>query len=635
MLWNQILHSKLGRTLALLARRMWRTKSFWLRGLFCWLIGVFAFFSDNPSDFDTRMDLRAPQPIRSPIVLLEFSEQDWAELHLRDHNVVGPLKDIVSFSDSLYWDTKLWAKILSLVLKDQPKAVGVSLFFSENFHYGEMSAPENSIFKDPRIFWSADLDSSGRPLLPSFATHLNRNLGVRGVRPDEDGVIRRFHSALAHIPHLSVRLTEQFQAKQKISQLESKPETASEESQLINFMGPSGTFPKVGLQEILSENVPKDFFKDRIVIIGTTSASFANPDFPQQAPQQDWFLTPVGKLSRAEVLANIADNLLGKKWIRKFSNTFYFTLLFLLMLLSVWIIRDYPQSVALVFFVWVGTLLAALSAWVFDSFFFWIPIRAPVFQLGATYIVFLSYQLTLNENRAWRLHQDKKNLEELEELKNNFVSMMSHDLKTPIAKIQAIADRLLAQANNPIIEEDLRSLRRTSDDLHKYIQSILRVTKIEARDLQINRGVVDLNEIVENVVQRLSPLAKQKKQNITLELEPLFSIEADAVLVQEVIQNLLDNAIQYSKENTEIKISSFERNDYVFLYVTDQGPGIDDSEQKEIFNKFTRGKGSTQLQGTGLGLYFVKYFVELHGGQIFLKSEKNVGTEIGFSLPVQ
>ena len=305
------------------------------------------------------------------------------------------------------------------------------------------------------------------------------------------------------------------------------------------------------------------------------------------------------------------------------------------MLLSVWIIRDYPQSVALVFFVWVGTLLAALSAWVFDSFFFWIPIRAPEFQLGATYIVFLSYQLTLNENRAWRLHQDKKNLEELEELKNNFVSMMSHDLKTPIAKIQAIADRLLAQANNPIIEEDLRSLRRTSDDLHKYIQSILRVTKIEARDLQINRGVVDLNEIVENVVQRLSPLAKQKKQNITLELEPLFSIEADAVLVQEVIQNLLDNAIQYSKENTEIKISSFERNDYVFLYVTDQGPGIDDSEQKEIFNKFTRGKGSTQLQGTGLGLYFVKYFVELHGGQIFLKSEKNVGTEIGFSLPVQ
>ena len=134
---------------------------------------------------------------------------------------------------------------------------------------------------------------------------------------------------------------------------------------------------------------------------------------------------------------------------------------------------------------------------------------------------------------------------------------------------------------------------------------------------------------------QLEPLAKNKKINLSMALEPMFLIEVDQVLIHEVILNLVENAIKYSPEEGQVKISSQEVDDQVIIMVEDTGPGIPEQEQAQIFDKFYRGElGKSQPKGSGLGLYLVKYFVELHNGRIFLDSSAKQGTKVGFTLPI-
>ena len=115
----------------------------------------------------------------------------------------------------------------------------------------------------------------------------------------------------------------------------------------------------------------------------------------------------------------------------------------------------------------------------------------------------------------------------------------------------------------------------------------------------------------------------------------MFSIEADTTLIQEVIHNLIENAIKYTPAGGRVTVTSQEKDDNVIVMVEDTGPGIHPEDQKEIWGKFTRGKNqSMEIKGTGLGLYLVKYFVELHSGKTFLESTPDVGTKIGFSIPI-
>jgi signal transduction histidine kinase len=366
-----------------------------------------------------------------------------------------------------------------------------------------------------------------------------------------------------------------------------------------------------------------EVFANRPVMIGTLGTT------------SEQMQTPVGRMSRTEIMANIAENVLMRKSLRQAPINLDLFILFLLMMGSVWILVTYPQSVALLFYVLIGVVWIAVNVWAFDVAHLWMPAWAPLIQLVATYMIFLSYQLSLNEQRAWRLQQEQLYLSEIEQLKTNFVSMMSHDLKTPIAKIQAICDRLLASISDDELALDLRSLRRSSDELHKYIQSILQVTKIEAKDFKINKEVTDLNENIEKVATRLQPLAKEKSIQIDLNLEPLFSIEADPTLIQEVVHNLVENAIKYSPPGGRILVTTEEKDDNVVVLVEDTGPGIPLEDQTDIWKKFTRGKNEKlDVKGTGLGLYLVKYFVELHKGKVFLLSAPGQGTRIGFSIPV-
>jgi signal transduction histidine kinase len=396
------------------------------------------------------------------------------------------------------------------------------------------------------------------------------------------------------------------------------------ETRLINFRGRRGLFPEIHALDVLLGRVPPSFFKDKIVLIGTNSI-----------PGHQ-FQTPLGRMSRSQVLAQIVDNLIGKRWIERLSPLLSWFYLLIVLLLAVAILANYPQSVAFVFLLWLCMGTVSLSLWVFDSCYFWLPLFSPLVLSLIAYVVLIGYQLSIKENQTWRLEQEKRLLNELDQLRNNFVNLISHDLKTPIAKIQAICDRLLSGQIKDQVREGLGSLRKESVELHRYIQSILQVSKLESSQVQVHREATDLNEVVEKVVEQLKPLADDKRQVFNVNLEPMFSIEVDGILIQEVILNLVENAIKYTPNDGSIQIRTQEVEDKVIFSVKDNGPGIPEEDREHLFEKFFRGRAhKSAIKGTGLGLFLVKYFIELHGGEVFLETDVGKGTRVGFTLPLQ
>lgn len=600
----------------------WRTRDFWMRALLCWTVAVVFFINDEVTSYDLRLKIRGPRSSSAPIVIIDLPEADWASIDAESGNILRPMKEIITVTDAFFWNARIWEKLLSRILDSQPHAVGVSLFFGDNIRASRISARMRELFEDKRVVWGSDVDLSGRILTPVFASPINSNIGLRNLRLDDDGHVRRFSNSKLQTPHMAVRLASLAETDHKI-QIEQSFQTPT----LINFSGDKRSYRIVNAKDIIQGRIAPDIFINKIIIIGSL-------DSPLEQMQ-----TPLGRMSRAEIIANITENILLQKSITRLPNMFYFILLALIMAGSIWVLYTYPQSVSLVVFIIAAILWTAISAWAFDRFYFWIPVFTPLAQIMITSLVFLSYQLGQNEKRSWRLEQERLYLDEIEQLKTNFVSMMSHDLKTPIAKIQAICDRLLAAMQSEEMAQDLKTLRKSSDELHRYIQSILQVTKVEAKDFKIQIEPMDINEQIERVVSRIAPLAREKNVSLTSRLEPMFSIEADSTLIQEVVHNLIENAIKYTPANGTISVVSQEIDDKVVVVIEDTGPGIAPEDQVDIWRKFTRGKNQIQagseVRGTGLGLYLVRYFIELHGGQVFLESALGRGTRIGFSIPME
>jgi two-component system phosphate regulon sensor histidine kinase PhoR len=425
--------------------------------------------------------------------------------------------------------------------------------------------------------------------------------------PDGDGVVRRY-SKQNFAP-----LIKEFQNRADLS-------LPNEKNPIINYLGPRDSAKLMSLEQWrLDDN---EVLSTRLVIL-TDSSGLKR------------LLTPLGSMSKAEIVANISDNLFNGSWVKRLNPFLYSLILLLLCIFCVLIIFYHPQSIAMVFVLYITASVAVLSAWLFDSYFIWFPMLSSLVALATTVFVFLTYKLTLNEKSHWILKREKASIEELEEMKSNFISLFSHDLKTPIAKIQAILDQQLRKDKDEESQQNLKKLQVVSEELHRYIQSILQVTRIEAQTFSLKKDAIDINELISQAVDSIGVLAKTNGVEVNTELEPMFSVEADANTIQEVIINLLENAIKYSPQGKSIRIVSKEVDNLIKVYVEDTGTGIAEDEKEKIWQKFYRGKAhELATKGTGIGLYLVKYFVELHGGSVFLEDNEPCGSRIGFTIPV-
>lgn len=596
-----------------------RVKPILWRALICWGLGCVLLFTDDSSRLDFRFTIRGEQTPNSDVVIVKIRREDLAKAMSARRPVdrprarawqVGSLRDVSELTDSFYWEPTLWKQLLSQLLNYGPRAIGVTLFFSDRLNKSMLNETDRGVFSDSRIIWAA-LPLGAEPgLMPLFYDPSAKTNGDYEFMRDDDGVIRRFAGGLPGFAHLTERMTG----------------TVFDDHypRLINYRGPSHVWPEYTVSEIVEGSVSAESFAGKYILIGAEDETGTT------------YLTPLGPASRSTVMANVLDNLISDRFIQLSPRSIFAFMLFFLLALCVFFLIQYPQAVAAVFLLWTLTMITALSLWIFDTFSIWTPVFSPAVQMLATWIVFVGYQANRFEIKNFELKQARRTHEELEQLKNNFISLISHDLKTPIAKAQAVLDRLLATKPSENLVGDLQLLRRFNDELLRYIQSILRLLRVESRDFKLTIEVGDINATIEDVAQQVQPLIEQKGLRLDLELEPLFSIEGDFTLLREVILNLLENAVKYTPSGGRIRIRSFELDEQIVVQIIDTGPGIPQKELAEVWRKFVRGKGhELTTAGTGLGLYLVKYFIELHGGTVQLESEEGAGTTAAVRLPFE
>jgi two-component system phosphate regulon sensor histidine kinase PhoR len=234
---------------------------------------------------------------------------------------------------------------------------------------------------------------------------------------------------------------------------------------------------------------------------------------------------------------------------------------------------------------------------------------------------------------------DVSELRRLERVRQDFVANVSHEFKTPLTAIQGFAETLLAGAledpnNNrrflEIMRDHASRLARLTDDL-------LKLARIEAGKLEVEFSAVSVIEFIESCAE--TGLLKAGRKQITLEIDVppgLPLVLGDAGLLRDVLQNLLDNAIQYTPPGGHIRVSTSAGSREVVITVSDTGIGIPLADQERIFERFYRvdAARSREAGGTGLGLSIAKHIVEVHGGRLRVESDVGQGSRFSFSIPL-
>ncbi len=234
---------------------------------------------------------------------------------------------------------------------------------------------------------------------------------------------------------------------------------------------------------------------------------------------------------------------------------------------------------------------------------------------------------------------DVTELRRLERVRQDFVANVSHEFKTPLTAIQGFAETLLAGAledpkNNrrflEIIREHAGRLGRLTDDL-------LKLARIEAGKMEVQFSPVNIADLVEGCSETTLMKAAQKQIVLNIDIPAaLPAIRGDGGLLHEVLQNLLDNAVQYTPVGGKIDVRASLSNGDALITVADTGIGIPLVDQKRIFERFYRidAARSREVGGTGLGLSIAKHIVEAHGGRIWVESEVGLGSKFTFSVPL-
>ena len=226
---------------------------------------------------------------------------------------------------------------------------------------------------------------------------------------------------------------------------------------------------------------------------------------------------------------------------------------------------------------------------------------------------------------------------EQEEQRSTFISIISHELQTPIAIIKGYASTLArtdATFEPDTLHSRLVAIEEEADRLNKLVGNLLYASRIQAGGLQMEITALDLAPLIQGVVRRLK--AKCPDAEVTLAVPSnLPAVMADRERIEEVLQNLLDNAVKYSPQQARLAISCRVTGEEVIVSVSDAGMGIALRDQEQIFDRFHRAgdSRSRSAPGAGLGLYICRAIVEAHGGHIWVESTLRQGSTFLFSLP--
>jgi two-component system sensor histidine kinase KdpD len=228
-------------------------------------------------------------------------------------------------------------------------------------------------------------------------------------------------------------------------------------------------------------------------------------------------------------------------------------------------------------------------------------------------------------------------LVESERLRNSLLSAVSHDLRTPLTAIAGASSALIegAESIDPTTRRELlESVYEEAESLNRLVGNLLDMTRLDAGAVIVQKEWQSVEELVGAVLNRLArklanrPVATHVPANLPL-------IYVDALLIQQVLLNLLENAEKYSPPDAPIEISAFSSDRKVTIEVADRGLGLPPGDEKRIFEKFYRSTAARARSGVGLGLTISRGIVELHGGKIWARNRDGGGAVFGFSLPLE
>ena len=241
----------------------------------------------------------------------------------------------------------------------------------------------------------------------------------------------------------------------------------------------------------------------------------------------------------------------------------------------------------------------------------------------------------LVEERTVELERANKNLINMGQSKAEFIQAIIHELKTPITPIQAASEILIAELPDSPLKDLAQQIHQGAQNLNLRIDELRDVAKSERGYLTIDRKTLDLEQLLRNTIAYIEPVARSKNLSLALNIsDKLPVIRADYDRICQVLLNLISNAIKFTQEGGSITIQALREKDEVVVEVQDTGCGLSKAALQHIFEPYHKPNIKKQSDGLGLGLALSKMLVELHGGKIYVDSQKNKGSSFKFTLPL-
>jgi len=238
------------------------------------------------------------------------------------------------------------------------------------------------------------------------------------------------------------------------------------------------------------------------------------------------------------------------------------------------------------------------------------------------------------------LVQVNSRLSELDRMKDTFLSMITHELRTPMTAMIGLAENLEAGVYGPLNEpqtENLRKIIESGGRLRQLVNDLLDLSKMESGMMRLQREPLDPRTLVEAVCYQLESLAEAGEVKLINRVGyNLPEVDCDGQRVEQVLTNLISNALKFTPPQGTVTIAASVQEDFVVFTVTDTGCGIPPESQAHIFDKFIQlhPNRDDRTKGTGLGLAIARHLVELHGGTVGVESQVGEGSCFSFSLPI-
>ncbi len=446
----------------------------------------------------------------------------------------------------------------------------------------------------------------------------------------KDGITRRALLSYEKAQTLYPKIAADFRTHKK-DQIAGTFEFLDSQQVYIRYHNPK-TYPSVEFSNILNNRWNSVLARGKIIILGFDTKDVASQYITSPLSNEPF------DTSELYLQANSIDTLILDDAPRPTPPWVHMAVTFLVALLIIHSVMMFRPVVGLTILLssFAGLFVAGLI--LFYSQDLLIPLAQPLLAIFLCYYFVIPYRLIKENKRSWEYLQKNKLLTQVEELKSNFLRLVSHDLKTPLAKIQGMAE--IASKNQSNLTPNQRlaidEIMNSADELSDFVSSILNLSRVESSDVKLDLRSGDVNRVLEDVTSRCQYQAEKKSITLRTELEPLFSLKIDENLLKQVFNNLIENAIKYSPDGTSVLITTEDGVGGVTIQIADQGVGMTPLDLENVFEKFYRSKNvEHSTSGSGLGLYLAKYFVELHAGRISVESELNQGSTFTVFLPYE